>query len=130
MGDGAASLQHQRLRGQEATTSISDWYHRGARVVSEKPVRFRKGACENCGAMTHDKKSCTERPRRSLAKWSGQNLASDEVIEKVDLSWDGKRDRWNGYDANMHKQVGGGCCVLSTYLLGFRPLRCAGRRAT
>jgi hypothetical protein len=38
-------------------------------------VKYRKGACENCGAMTHKKKDCMERPRRVGAKYTGECLA-------------------------------------------------------
>jgi hypothetical protein len=34
---------------------ISLRYERGVKT-GPPPVRFRKGACENCGAMTHNKK--------------------------------------------------------------------------
>jgi pre-mRNA-processing factor SLU7 len=68
-------------------------------------TKYRKGACENCGAMTHKRSDCLSRPRRQRAKWTGQDIQPDEVIEEVDLSWDGKRDRWNGYDAKEHRRV-------------------------
>jgi pre-mRNA-processing factor SLU7 len=40
---------------------------------------FFVGACENCGAMTHKKKDCMERPRKLGAKFTGKNIARDEV---------------------------------------------------
>ncbi|KAK4489672.1 hypothetical protein RD792_005485 [Penstemon davidsonii] len=55
--------------------------------------KYRKGACENRGAMTHDKKACVERPRQLGAKWTSKNIAADEKIETFDLDYDGKRDR-------------------------------------
>ncbi|GER49087.1 pre-mRNA-splicing factor SLU7 [Striga asiatica] len=60
---------------------------------------------DHCGAMTHDKKSCVERPRKMGAKWTGKSIAPDEKIENFELDYDGKRDRWNGYDAASYKHV-------------------------
>lgn len=39
------------------------------------------------------------------AKWSGKDIQADEVVQDVELGWDGKRDRWNGYDPREHDQV-------------------------
>ena len=148
-------------------------------------VWFRKGACENCGAMTHKKKDCLEvggcgqeplikdtfhysmlhmygkfivctghrlqcktlhftkhklyaiqniqahlksilhqcsheippslpllspslpqRPRKVGAKFSNKNLRPDEYLHpKLTLTYDGKRDRWNGYNTDEHQAV-------------------------
>ncbi|KAJ5692369.1 Pre-mRNA splicing Prp18-interacting factor [Penicillium macrosclerotiorum] len=95
-------LEHQRL--QKATPDQSKWYDRGQRA-GPAATKYRKGACENCGAMTHKTKECLSRPRKHGAKWTGKNIQADEVIQKVDLGWDAKRDRWNGYDASEYRQV-------------------------
>lgn len=55
--------------------------------------------------MTHDSKSCMERPRRVGAKWTNKHIAPDEKIETFELDYDGKRDRWNGYDASTYARV-------------------------
>ena len=55
--------------------------------------------------MTHNAKSCMERPRKTGAKWTNRNIAPDEKIETFELDYDGKRDRWNGYDAATYAQV-------------------------
>lgn len=55
--------------------------------------------------MTHSAKLCTERPRKLGAKWTGRDIKADEVISNIDLDWDGKRDRWNGYDPSTHAVV-------------------------
>ncbi|CAI5986210.1 unnamed protein product [Closterium sp. NIES-64] len=58
-----------------------------------------------CGAMTHDHKSCTERPRKLGAKFTSQWIAADEKVESFDLDFDGKRDRWNGFDPSTYARV-------------------------
>lgn len=95
-------LEHQRLH--KSTTDQSKWYERGKRA-GPAATKYRKGACENCGAMTHKTKECLSRPRKQGAKWTGKDIQADEVIQNVDLGWDAKRDRWNGYDAGEYQQV-------------------------
>ncbi|WOL18966.1 pre-mRNA-splicing factor SLU7 [Canna indica] len=96
------SLKHQRKWKSDPNYTKS-WYDRGAKIYQAD--RYRKGACENCGAMTHDKQSCMERPRKLGAKWTSLHIAPDEKIETFELDYDGKRDRWNGFDASTYARV-------------------------
>ncbi|KAJ9618302.1 mRNA splicing protein [Taxawa tesnikishii (nom. ined.)] len=75
------------------------WLHQNGTPV------YRKGACENCGSMTHKTKECLYRTRKAGAKWTGKDIQADEVVQDVKLGWDAKRDRWNGYDANEYNEV-------------------------
>lgn len=93
-------LEHQRLHKKQQDTA---WYDRGKKGTAA--TKYRKGACENCGAMGHKAKDCLERPRKKGAKWTGKNIQADDVEQEVHLSWDAKRDRWNGYDAKEYKHV-------------------------
>jgi pre-mRNA-processing factor SLU7 len=98
-------LEHQRLQSlPQDTLATSKWYDRG-RKLGPAATKFRKGACENCGAMTHKTKECLSRPRKHGAKWTGRDIQADEVVEDVNLGWDAKRDRWNGYDAREYSAV-------------------------
>merc|ERR1711953_1011271 len=110
MGDPQGpTLSHQRQQEekQKEFASINEWYPKGESTQSVKvATKYRKGACENCGAVTHKKRDCLERPRKVGAKYSGTNFAPDErILPKLALGFDGKRDRWNGYDPRAHTEV-------------------------
>jgi len=94
------TLKHQRPQTAEKEAKIAkldEWFHRGV-DHSKRATKYQKGACENCGATTHKKKECVERPRRVPAKYSGADIAPDEFIQPVLIQdFAGKRDRWNGY---------------------------------
>ncbi|EFJ41682.1 hypothetical protein VOLCADRAFT_41650, partial [Volvox carteri f. nagariensis] len=97
------TLKHQRNwndKGKDGT----QWYDRGAKIF--QATKFRKGACENCGAMTHKTKDCLERPRSKGAKWTNKNIAPDEKVEDIKLTgFESKRDRWNGYDSKEYARI-------------------------
>jgi pre-mRNA-processing factor SLU7 len=58
--------------------------------------------------LTHDAKTCTDRPRKVGAKYSQRDFGNDEIIAAANegrLNYEAKRDRWNGYDANAFRHV-------------------------
>ncbi|MCJ1332980.1 mRNA splicing protein [Thelotrema lepadinum] len=95
-------LEHQRL--QKELPDQSKWYDRGKRT-GPAATKYRKGACENCGAMTHKTKECLSRPRKKGARFTGKDIQADEVVQDVNLGWDAKRDRWNGWNSSDYSQV-------------------------
>ncbi|KAK9383251.1 Pre-mRNA splicing Prp18-interacting factor-domain-containing protein [Kockiozyma suomiensis] len=104
---GEASLRHQRLREDrdKREADLKDvWYKRGVKA-GPAATKYRKGACENCGAITHKTRDCMERPRKLGAKWTGQDIQADDLIQDVPMTWDSKRDRWNGYDPSEHAKI-------------------------
>ncbi|KAI0930268.1 mRNA splicing protein [Taiwanofungus camphoratus] len=102
---GAPTLSHQRMLDYDRSSEkLGNWYDRGAKA-GPAAKKYRKGACENCGAMTHKRQDCLERPRRRGAKFTSKDIAPDEVIQEVANGYDAKRDRWNGYDPAEHKRV-------------------------
>ena len=47
-----------------------------------------------------------QRPRKVGAEFTGKNLRPDEFLHpKLTLTYDGKRDRWNGYNTDEHQAV-------------------------
>ncbi|CAG9466178.1 unnamed protein product [Pedinophyceae sp. YPF-701] len=97
------SLKHQK-NWKDGPKDTREWYKRGKKAF--QATKFRKGACENCGSMTHKSKDCLERPRAKGAKFTGKHIAADDVVEDINLeAFDAKRDRWNGYDNAEYKRV-------------------------
>lgn len=106
-GSQGPTLKHQRPQPekQKEYSSIDAWYNRGV-DSSQVAVKYRKGACENCGAMTHKKKECMERPRKVGAKFTNSDIAPDEYTQpELSMDYDGKRDRWAGYDPSEHRAI-------------------------
>lgn len=47
-----------------------------------------------------------QRPRKIGAKFTGNEIAPDEhVNSNLNLDYDGKRDRWNGYSVEDHAKI-------------------------
>lgn len=106
-GTSRPTLKHQRPQEdkQKQFSSINQWYKKGTNLVPSA-TKFRKGACENCGAMTHKKKDCMERPRRVGAKFTGDDIKPDEHLQpQLSFDFDGKRDRWNGYNVDDYRKT-------------------------
>uniref|UniRef100_A0A6M2DD04 Pre-mRNA-splicing factor SLU7 n=1 Tax=Xenopsylla cheopis TaxID=163159 RepID=A0A6M2DD04_XENCH len=105
-GTSGPTLKHQRPQEEKRKLSgLDEWYKRGV-DTSKVVVKYRKGACENCGAMTHKKKDCMERPRKVGAKYTNSKIAPDEFVQpELVVDYDGKRDRWSGYDPSQHKAI-------------------------
>ena len=50
---GGPSLSHQRIPDYDRSSDkLDNWYDRGAKA-GPAAKKFRKGACESCGALTH-----------------------------------------------------------------------------
>lgn len=71
---------------------------------------------ESVGWSVENKKWCSQkhvscffpsqRPRKVGAKFSGTGFAPDEHDQiQLALDYDGKRDRWNGYDPEEHMRI-------------------------
>ncbi|WVO12562.1 pre-mRNA-splicing factor SLU7 [Cryptococcus depauperatus] len=101
---GRPSLAHQRINEQGPHLKLDQWYDRGAKS-GPAAKKYRKGACENCGAATHTRKDCVERPRKRGAKFTNKDIAADEMVQEFQGDYDAKRDRWNGYDPATYKHV-------------------------
>lgn len=103
-------LKHQRMSHFEDGSTVrvakfEDSYVRGEAARGPRAAKYQKDACENCGATTHKLKDCCERPRKRGAKLTGQNIASDDVVTDLKFDFEGKRDRWRGYDPTTYKKV-------------------------
>lgn len=105
-GSTGPSLKHQRGTAPAAPASPLDPVVPRGLVHRAAATRYRKGACTNCGSMTHTAKECCERPRAVGARYTGRDIMPDEVVAPRAApgteSYDAKRDRWAGYDPARH----------------------------
>ena len=46
-----------------------------------------------------------ERPHKIGSIWTNKRIAPDEKVEAFELDYDGKWDRWNGYDPATYAHV-------------------------
>lgn len=100
--DDTPTLVHQRLLQKKEFDK--QWYQRGVRGPTA--TKYRPGCCANCGAKGHAEKDCLERPRAKGAKFTNKDIKPDDIeTPKLDLGYEGSRDRWNGYDPNEHVKV-------------------------
>ena len=109
--EAGSGLAHQRRGGvtgashapaDQSIAALEGHYKRG--LTAGRAAVFRKGACQNCGSMTHKEKECTDRPRKVGARYTNADIRSDEVLPaSLKLGWDAKRDAYAGYDAAEHK---------------------------
>jgi pre-mRNA-processing factor SLU7 len=101
------TLKHQRTQDDKMVLfdGLDKWYNRTAAQQQVKmAIKFREGACENCGAMGHKRKECLEKPRKRLAKYGAGVIAPDDLQQpELKLSFEGKRDRWNGVDMDDYQ---------------------------
>eukprot|EP00301_Raphidiophrys_heterophryoidea_P019200 c4170_g1_i1.p1 GENE.c4170_g1_i1~~c4170_g1_i1.p1 ORF type:complete len:548 (+),score=168.88 c4170_g1_i1:35-1645(+) len=95
-------LKHQRRQDAENRVAMDVWYKKGLDAKGEKVKRFKQGSCQNCGATTHTSKECLERPRKTGAQFDESKLGRQDVVTALDLDYDAKRDRWNGFDPSTH----------------------------
>jgi len=99
-----SEVKYEQDANDPTYVPLDKWYKKG--VKQEAAHKYRKGACENCGAITHKTKDCLERPRKVGAKYTNRNIAHDEYIGQLNGgSWDARRDIWNGYDPSSYKRI-------------------------
>lgn len=102
------TLKHQRPQPEKhkVNDTLNDWYIREPKQGVCYKGKFRKGACENCGAVTHRKQDCMSRPRKVSAKLNNRNIAPDEAIQRdLSFNYEAKRDRWNGFNPKDYEKV-------------------------
>lgn len=106
LNQAAPGLKHQKnSRPAEQTAGLDQWYVRGQKA-GPTATKFRKGACPNCGALTHALQDCLDRPRVKGAKWTNADIRPDEHLARdLKLKYDGKRDRFAGFDLGQHEAL-------------------------
>lgn len=119
LGNHGPTLKHHNIQKNDHFLSLTEsdqliekkiQAQRTTQANASKTV-YRKGACKNCGAMTHNEKDCMERPRSTKrSAWkSGVDIAADDVVLNLEthgkVSYAAKRDQWKGYDPTEYKEI-------------------------
>lgn len=117
LGESGPTLKHHNVQKKDHKLSIeeTDALLKARTAKSNQSgggsFVFKKGACKNCGAMTHQEKDCVERPRSSRkAAWkTGMDIAPDEVVVRLEdhgkVDYATKRDNWQGYDPEDYQET-------------------------
>jgi pre-mRNA-processing factor SLU7 len=120
LGESGPTLKHHAAQKVDVELSMNDAdallakKHQQQRILkkqSSKPTTFRRGACKNCGAMTHKEKDCVERPRskKRTAAATNTTLSHDEAVLSLEqhgkVGYAAKRDKWQGYDVGQYAEV-------------------------
>ncbi|XP_020799748.1 pre-mRNA-splicing factor Slu7 [Drosophila serrata] len=104
-GSQGPTLKHQRPQHEDEQGQLDKRAPKGldtSRIIT----KFRKGACENCGALSHKRKDCLERPRKVQAKYAESIVVHDEhLVNEAAVNYDEKRDRWSSYDPANHREI-------------------------
>ncbi|XP_017083274.2 pre-mRNA-splicing factor Slu7 [Drosophila eugracilis] len=104
-GSAGPTLKHQRPQHEDEQGQLDKRAPKGldtSRIIT----KFRKGACENCGALSHKRKDCVDRPRKVLAKYAESIVVHDEhLVNEAAVNYDEKRDRWSSYDPANHREI-------------------------
>ena len=102
--DGPGLKHTKNWKGKQEVAIATDFKPRGQKA-GPAATTFRKGACANCGAMTHQTMDCVERPRKKGAKFTGKGIAADELVVEMAFDYAGKRDHWAQYDPSDHTRI-------------------------
>ena len=105
LNTGQPSLKHQRKSKVEEEPPAEAHQVKGFIQTDQVPTKFRKGACENCGSSTHKTKDCLDRPRKVGAKFNPVDIKPDEILIEGPQNFDGKRDRWAGFDPSEYDKI-------------------------
>ena len=123
LGDSGPTLQHHSTQNNSHELSMNEQDDLIQRKIEEqrhlkreskkggKIIAFRKGACKNCGSMSHKERDCLERPRSKAksAYKTGITSSHDDVTMKLEdhgkINYAAKRDAWKGYDATKFSEV-------------------------
>ncbi len=120
LGNHGPTLKHHNIQKKDHLLSLNEadqlieqkiLAQKVSALSAPKASGFRKGACKNCGSMTHKEKDCLERPRSTKkSAWkTGVDIAPDEVVVNLEdhgkLSYAAKRDQWKGYDPKEYEDI-------------------------